>query len=428
MKLNRLAQPQLEEISKINIPQIEKTNLDNGIPLWIMNTGSQELVKLQISIPAGIIYQNKSLLASFTNKLLKEGSKKYSASQMAERLDFYGAFLETKTTRDFAYINIFSLNKHLDAVLVMIVDMLIFPLFHQNELDVMLQQEKQAFQIRMQKVKNIAQRDFMHQIFGANHPYASSATLEDYENLKSSDLQSFFHDNYQVEKWHLFVSGKVENDIISILNTHFGALERKSKEAESILIKTEETVPSEDYFIDLPGNMQTALRMGCLSLDRKQEDYPVLALAQTIFGGYFGSRLMHNIREDKGYTYGIYSGIMHLQQASVFAISSELGSEVAQAALEEVKKELKILRSELVSEEELLLVKNYMSGYLLRSLNGPFSLGEMMRMIHENQLSDNYYSSHIAEIQKATAQDVLRVAEKYLDESKMLSVMVGTKM
>ena len=427
MKLDRLQAPDLHEISKINIPPIEKTNLDNGMPLWLINTGSQELVKVQISIPAGTVYQHRSLTAFFTNKILKEGSKNFSAAQIAERLDFYGAFLDTKITRDNAYINVFCLNKHLDKVLEIIADILIHPSMPEKELRIMLEQEKQNFAIQMQKVKSISQRKFNHYLFGDTHPYGSTAKLSDYDQIKIDSLKSFFQENYQVKNWHIFISGKVEDQTLSILNRHFGQLNRTNESAIKPIVFPEVKINNSHQFIEHKGAMQTSLRMGKLSLKRSHEDYFLLSLTQTILGGFFGSRLMQNIREDKGYTYGIHSMIVHYQHAAVFSISSEIGSEFANKALDEVYKELKRLRTELVLDDELNLVKNYMAGSLLKSLNGPFALGEMMRMLHEHNIDEDYFSKSILSIQSATAEDVLKTAQKHLNEDDMLSIMVGSK-
>lgn len=426
MELNRKQAPALHKISEINIPTIEKLKLDNGIPLWIINTGSQELIKVQISLPAGTIYQNKSLVAFFTNRLLREGSKNYSAAEIAELFDFYGAFLDTKVARDRAYINVFCLTKHLNSVLIILTDILQQPLLPENELQVLVDQEKQAYAIRMQKVKSIAHRKFNQAIFGADHKYGSSANTEDYDQINSKVLMEFFKENYSVNAWHIFVSGKLEKDSISIINEHLGAIEKSKKDTNIPIISSPVKLEKGIQTFEHADAMQTSLKMGKLSIGRTHKDYPILSLTQTILGGFFGSRLMQNIREDKGYTYGIHSSINHLQHAAVFSISSEFGTQYAQKAHQEVLKELKLLRTEEVKPEELELVKNYMAGGLLKSLNGPFALGDMMRMLFEYDLSIDYFKDFMEKIQAAKSNEIIEIANKYLHEEEMLTIMVGT--
>jgi len=424
MAVNRQIQPALNEIRRIELPAFENVKLDNGIPVHILNVGSQDLVKIQISIPAGSIYQKQFLIAFFTNKMLKEGSKNYSAAQIAERMDFYGAFFDTNSGRDHAYFTVFCLNKYLDPILGIVQDILTAPLWSTKELQVLKQQEKQAFQIRNTKTKTLANRKFHEMVFGEKHPYGAMANLEDYDAVEAASLDAFFQTNYQPKYWNIFVSGKTSSQTISILNHHFGHLVSSEAVLSQINILQPE-VRAADYFIEQKDALQTSLKMGAICIKRNHKNYPVLALAQTILGGFFGSRLMQNIREDKGYTYGIHSGIQHLKYSSVFMISSELRAEFAQQALEEVKKELKRLREDAVKADELHLVKNYMSGNLLRSLNGPFALGDIMRMLLENDLDRNYFNNYIAGIQTATAEDILQIAHSCLNEEKMISVLVG---
>jgi len=427
MILNRKQAPDLQDISKVVLPNIQNLNLDNGIPLSVLNVGSQELLKIQFSFPAGSIYQNELLTALFTNDLLKEGSKNYTSKEIAEKLDFYGAFVDARITRDRAYVNVFSLNKYLDEVLKIVADFLIAPTLSAKELQIITAKEKQLFSIKMQKVKTIANRRFQQLVFGTDHPYGYMTNLLDYDAVELANIRRFFETNYQLKDWQLYVSGKVNDDTLVLLNRYFGYQKLTGEKLEQKTIKQTIEARKTHHFIEHKGAMQTALKMGQLTINRTHKDYPVLSLAQTIFGGFFGSRLMQNIREDKGYTYGIGSHIMHLHQASVFVISSEVGGEVAEKALEEVKKEMKLLRSEIVAEDELQLVKNYMAGSLLKSLNGPFALGEMMRMMKEYHLSEDYFTHYISGIQEATADDVLQAAQQYLNENDMMSLLVGSK-
>lgn len=171
--------------------------------------------------------------------------------------------------------------------------------------------------------------------------------------------------------------------------------------------------------------MQTALKLGRICPNRNEPEFPAFALAQTILGGFFGSRLMQNIREDKGYTYGIYSTIQHLQHASIFSITSEVGSDVSDLAINEIDLELIRLQEEIVSKEEINLVKNYMSGSLLRSLNGPFALGEMIKTIEEFQLSDQYYQHFLKEIHDTSSEEVQKIAQQYFSIADMTLIKVG---
>ncbi len=426
MTINRTLQPPLYPISQLQIPEVQQTRLDNQIPMHYLNLGTQELVKLQISIPAGTTHQQKTLQAFYTNKMLKEGSRNFSATQIAENIDFYGAFFETRLSYDRAYVNIFSLNKYLPKVLEVVADVLINPLFAQKEFAVLQEQELQAFNYRMKKVKNLAQREFNERLFGDSHPYGKTAKPEDYTSMKTTDLSDFFNQQYQPAHWHLYLSGLVTPQVLETVNEHLGHLTSKVSSPVIENIPEPET-QSGSFFTEQKDAMQTALKMGMLTISRQHEDFAALSLTETIFGGFFGSRLMQNIREDKGYTYGIYSSIQNLKHANIFSISSEVGSEVAQNTLDEIYIEMDRMKNELVDDEELQLVKNYMAGSLLRSLNGPFALGEMMRMVSEEQLPADYYIQYIKRVQQVSALEVREMAQRYFSQESFTVVLAGSK-
>lgn len=422
--LNRQKVPELIAVADLPHFKIEEQQLDNRLKTKFINAGSQELIKLQILFPAGMMYQEKSLQAFFTGKMLKEGSRNYSAAQLAETIDFYGAFLDVNVSRDHVIIHLISLNKYLDKIFPLILDLLKDPLFPEKELKVIKEQERQNFLHRIQKVKIQAQRVFNQEIFGKAHPYGTQAEVEDFDAINRDDLISFFKSHFLWSQAKIYVSGWVNSPILELLNLHFGQVSIETNASISTELQIQQ-LPPKEVFIEKQEALQSALRLGKICPDRKGEDFPSFALTQTILGGFFGSRLMQNIREDKGYTYGIYSNVQHLKHASIFNIASEVGSDVSLKALEEIHKEIKKLREEEVKKEELNLVKNYMSGNLLKSLNGPFALGEMVKTVDEFDLEPQYYQSFLKNIQNTTAEEVQKIAQKYFQEDSLTSIRVG---
>ncbi|OYT17118.1 MAG: hypothetical protein B7C24_04365 [Bacteroidetes bacterium 4572_77] len=224
MKLNRQQNPSLQQISNLRLPKMEVLKLDNHIPAWMINTGSQELLKLQFSFPAGSIYQNKALVSFFTLQMLLEGSQNYSAAQTAERLDFLGAFINTRSSKDFAYLEVFCLNKHLKEVLEIVKDILTQALFPVKELNVLKQQHKQAHIIDIGKVQTQARRSFNQEIFGAQNTYGRLASLSDFEKLKAEDLRLFYQKQFAPSNWSLFVSGKIGPKEVASIQEYIGSI------------------------------------------------------------------------------------------------------------------------------------------------------------------------------------------------------------
>jgi len=427
MQLNRTKAPQIQVIEEITLPKIDKSNLTNGIPVFSINVGTQEVVKIQLVFKAGIWFQSQPLEAFFTGQMLDEGSQNYTAAEIAEKIDDYGAFVNKKINRDNACIDILTLNKHLESVLTLVADMVKNPLFGNQELNRLREQEKQEFIVRNQKVKHIAQKQFSALLFGNKHPYGSSAKVEDYNQISSSLLKDFHQKYYGSENCRIFISGKINDSTLNLVNQFLGEEQWGVSEAIKIPKFTASSTSDLSHYIPKENVLQSAIRMGKRTIGRKHPDYFALSVVSTLFGGYFGSRLMSNIREDKGYTYGIYAGISPQLHDSSFTISSEVGSDVAQKALDEIRFELKRLRTEKVKEEELNLVKNYMSGTFLRALNGPFALGQVIKSLIENDLPEDFYQNYLNAIHQLSTEDINTIANQYLHEEEMIELVVGKK-
>ncbi len=427
MNLNRNQAPQTKIIKTIVLPKIEKSKLSNGIPLFSINTGTQDVIKIQFVFQAGIWFQNQSLEAYFTSQMLDEGSRNYSAAQIAEKLDDYGAFVNKVTNRDYATIEVYSLNKHLKTVLEVIADFIKSPLFGEEELNRLREQERHEFMVRQQKVNHIAQKQFSKLLFSDQHPYGRSAEQEDYNEITTELLKKFHHKHYGSAHCRIYISGKINKESHDILNYYFGQDYWGSE--QSIPIKSAQAVSTleKKHFIPKEKVLQSAIRMGQKSIKRSHPDYFSLSVVSTLFGGYFGSRLMSNIREDKGYTYGIYAGIYPQLHESAFIISSEVGANVATKALDEIRYEMKRLRTEKVTEEELNLVKNYISGTFLRNLNGPFALGQIVKSLYEQGLPEDFYQKYLNKIHQLSVEEVLSISNQYLNDDQMIELIVGQR-
>ena len=177
--------------------------------------------------------------------------------------------------------------------------------------------------------------------------------------------------------------------------------------------------------IEKKGAVQNAIRMGKRVFNRNHPDYPKMTILNTILGGYFGSRLMSNIREDKGYTYGIGSGLVSLQLDGYFYIATEVGADVCQAAINEINKELTVLCETEVGSDELNLVKNYLFGAFQRSIDGPFALADRFKTLLLSGLSFDYYYKYLETVKNVSGKELLEMAQRHLPPSQMTLITVG---
>lgn len=424
--INRSIAPAFHNISEIHIPEADKKSLQNGISVYTISSGSQELVKIEFIFKAGMYYQEQALLASSANNLIEAGSSKYTADQISERIDFYGGFLELETGQDFASVTLYTLNKYLKETLIVVEDILKTPTFPNEEISIYINNKKQKHLVNSQKVSVLARRKFNSLLFGENHPYGVSVKTEDFTKINRNLIRDFFSNHYHSGNCTIIVSGKVPTDLFQLLDNLFGS--EKWGQYQQIIKTPSIAVNStkqQKNLIEKEDAIQSAIRVGRILFNKKHDDYYYFQVLNTVLGGYFGSRLMANIREDKGYTYGIGSGLASLCHEGYFYISTEVGADVAKNALKEIYSEIKILREELIEEEELQTVKNYILGQFLRSVDGPFALGDKFKGIWMYDLDYDYYHKYFDAVNTVTAKQLRDIANKYLQEEDLIECVAG---
>lgn len=424
--LNRQETPAFKTIDKIDIIKANKQKLNNGIDLFSINAGSQEITKIEFVFKAGMYFQSAPLIASNANTLIETGTRSYTANQISDGIDFFGSFLELEVGQDYANVTIYSLNKYLDQSLKFIEEILKYPTFPEDEFKIHVANKKQKHQINSQKVDILARRRFSELIFGEKHPYGVQVSDSDFERVSVAEIKSFFNDHYNSGNCTIIASGYLPNTLTDTLNKYFGNSSWGNEKAKVGLVSTPiQTTSQKKHFIERPDAIQSAIKVGRLLFNKTDPDYFKFQVLNTILGGYFGSRLMANIREDKGYTYGIGSGLASFVNGGYFAVSTEVGADVTKQTLEEIYKEIAILRKDLVSSNELETVRNYILGHFLRSVDGPFSLADKFKGIWEFGLDYSYFDNYFAAVKTVTPKELRDLANKYLKEEDLIECVVG---
>jgi len=340
--MDRTIAPAYKEIDNIHFVEPKLKTLDNGLELVVFRTGSQEIVKIELIFEAGIIYQDKNLLASTTNIMLQEGSQRFSAEEIAEQLDFHGSHLSLSIDKDFAKITLFSLEKYLEKGLEILNDIVTSPTFPQEKLDKYLSKQLQSFKLDLEKVKNLALRKFTQELFGKNHPYGWVAGESDFENITRENLIAFFKSNYQPRSCKLIVAGQFSDSVLNKIENQFSTWENSGVAQKQAPVFEIDENSEKNFLVEKNDAMQSGLRLGKILFNRTHEDYAKMQVVNTLLGGYFGSRLMKNIREDKGYTYGIGSALISQKETGYLTIVSEVNATVSKETIAEIKKEIQI--------------------------------------------------------------------------------------
>ena len=318
--MNRTLQPEIQELVQFNILPPERTVMPNGVPLTVINAGEQDVVRVDILFGGGRWQQSKKLQALFANRMLREGSRKYTAAEIAERLDYYGAWLELSSSAEYAYVTLYSLNKYFAETLDVLESIIKEPLFPEKELNTVIDANIQQYLVNTSKVDFLAHRSLLRALYGEAHPCGRYVEETDYHNITPDLLREFYNTYYHSGNCYIYLSGKVTDKITRRIEAAFGTVPFGNHQQR--LVKKEYpfvAVPEKRIFTEREDAMQSAVKLGTTTILRTHPDYLKLRVLITLFGGYFGSRLMSNIREDKGYTYGFLPGSCSIRVVACLA-------------------------------------------------------------------------------------------------------------
>ncbi len=424
--MNRKISPPIKDAIeyKLELKPYEHYSLDNGIPVYTIDAGAQDVLQLEIVFYAGNSFEQKKGVAAATNFLLKNGTSTRTAFQINEEFEYYGAYCNRACYNETSVVSVHTLTKHLDKLFPVLQDMLMDSVFPQQELDIYLQNSRQRLKVNLQKAEFVAGRLIDSYLFGEHHPYGVYTNIEDLDNITIEDVKQYYQQYYKNGNVVIFAAGKVPAELYKLLNEYFGALTVSKPPSSIIDIKTSPAVQKKYRIDNDPDSVQGAIRIASNFPNRHHPDFKKAVILNNVFGGFFGSRLMSNIREDKGYTYGIHSYLQNHMQQSAWVISTEAGKDVCEATIEEVYKEMKKLREEKIDEEELLLVRNFMIGGLLGDLDGPFQLIAKWKNIILNNLDGSFFYDSVHEIKTISAAELQEIANKYLLPEKFYELVV----
>ena len=428
MTLNRTIPPQLRSMGDVNIVHPERLKMKNGMTLNVIRSGSQEVVRLDILIGAGQWHQTQPLQALFTNRMLREGTLSMTSTQIAEKLDYYGAWLELSSSINCGFITLYSLSKYFSRTLAIVADMVMNPIFPEKEMEVVVETNRQQFLVNSNRVEVLARKQLHRSLFGEKHPFGRFAQEADYNCITSDILRSFYKKYYHSNNCSVFVSGKVTPEIIRCIEANLGDVPwGEIHTIPSLQLQKPQPIKEKRVFVEKTDALQSSLKMGGFMMDRTHPHFLKARVMITLFGGYFGSRLMSNIREDKGYTYSIGSGIVNCPGSGALVITTEADNRYIDAIIAEVYHEMDCLCNDLAPKEELEMVRSYMLGEFCRSYESPFSLSDAWIYTETAGLNDDFFVRSIEAIRSVTAEEIRCLAQTYLCKEKLIEVVAGKK-
>ncbi len=422
--MNNNKPPRITLPSTLELPTEVVTQCTNGVNLHSINTEGAGVVRLSLVFGGGSSTQHRPFAAASTLSMLSEGSRNFTAQKIAETLDYYGIFYDNSTDRDYSYITIAALNKFLPQALELLEDMLHNPLFLETELEVYRNKKQEALRINESKPGFTAQRTFANRLFGPKHPYGRTAKPEDYDGLSTTDLHKYYYDNLHAGNMFAVSSGDITSDNFELIRGFIERIPVRETQESSVVFLAPAPIHPLQFRINRTEQTQCCLRLGGQTINKNHPDYFPFQLVIMVLGGYFGSRLMQNLREEKGYTYSVYSAIINLRHASYYAIATDTGVEHWESAVSEIHSEIERLKSELVGRDELERAKSMIVGEVMRLIDGPFGIADIAIENIQSGKSSGYLNDFLQGIQSTTPEVLRSVAQRHL-APELLTQIIG---
>ncbi|MFN0015917.1 MAG: M16 family metallopeptidase [Saprospiraceae bacterium] len=426
-KISRLPKrppPAIHPVGHLTLPLPVELRLDNGLRVFVMHFPGQEILKVEAVFHAGRPEETKRLVSRATARLVREGTGSRTGADIAEHIDFYGGTLSIPTSLDTAAFSLFSLRKYADELIPVFAEVLHEPSFPTDEIETYRRNSLQELLLDLDKEEVLAYRKVTELIFGEAHPYGYNSTPADYAALSRDDLMAFFDRWYVPANCRLFVSGHVDEAVLGLLNRHFGQTPKTGDtplpNLQSISLEQPQTV-----HIPHPGSLQTAVKIGRRLFARNHPDYDGVFVLNTILGGYFGSRLMTNLREKRGFTYNIYSTADTMLHDGCLYIATEVHTGKVAETLKLIFAEMKNLCDQPVPDSELEMVRNYLLGMLLNGLDGPLNISDMVRTLLTEGLNLEAFDKLVSTVRAITPEQVQDLARRYLRPEDFWVVTVG---
>lgn len=394
--------------------------LTNGLQTFFISGGSQDVLKIEFIFEAGRWFEARTAAAFFTAQLLSKGTPEKNSFEIASIFDQYGAHLDISPGLDFVSVSLYALRKNLEAVLQLLMEILSTPVFPEKEFAQAKSVFIQNLQVNNEKTSFVASQAFRENLFGKHHPYGVVVNEKDPEHLTVRDFSQHFGTFFQAPK--VFVSGKITSEDKKLMLKHF---ERYRTGAPMAVAQHKINAGSSREHLRRKESVQSSIRYGKRSVLRSHEDYVSILFVSHILGGYFGSRLMKNIREEKGLTYGISASIHGMRHDGYLIIGADVNKENIDLTFDEIRKELKMLRTSFISEDELETSRNHFIGSLQSEITTPFAHADKIKTIVLYNLNEDHYQNIIRKIDAITPAEIAEISERYYHEDSFVQVAVG---
>ncbi len=426
--LNRKYKPSLQGNISFKLPEIDKINLSNSLEIYFVEKKTLPIIQLILVIPSGSIYNNdKHGLSNLTSMLIDEGAGGLSSFEISDQIELLGSILNINSNKEFTTISLLSLKENFEKSMNLLSKIILDPSF--KKIDFNRERERLSSQI-LQLQDNpgyLASNEIQKILFeGTPYKFPAIGTKESLDNITNENVKKFFVERYIPDGSYLIVVGDIDlNSTEKIINNYFGNWIERNK--IKTRIKNQITNSKKLIsIIDKKDAVQSEIRIGHLSKGRLSDDFYERTLLNSILGGQFSSRINLNLREDKGFTYGAHSNYNYNQLGSTFTISTSVKTENTADAVNEILKELELIKTN-IKEEELEFSKSYLIRRYPSLFETYSQFANNISLLPIYQLELDYFNEYMNRIRKVSLEEVQKVAKENILIENLVLVIVGNK-
>ncbi len=416
--LDRTTPPPIHTIGEISLPLPDSQTLSNGVRFNYVKGGSQEVVQLSIVWQGGCLEAPHPMVATLLASLMSQGSAHHTGAEISEILDFHGAMLKITASRHVTILQLTALNSMLADVMPIVREVICEPSLEQQAFETFHEIEVNNFLLAHSKVSVLCNEALAPLVKGPSHPESEVPTIEQVRSITLGQVRDFYHSLITADGCQAYLGGNFSDEIFNCVRRMLESLPSPCPAIEKIIVPYSPEPPSTVVVVK-PGAVQAAIEIGLPSIPRFHPDYIPLRLSVMALGGYFGSRLMKNIREDKGYTYGICAYLLGNQEGSYISVMAQADEAYVEAVIDEVGKEMEQLAVAPLPPDEMMRLRQFASSSLLETLDSPFTIIDYYKTIESVGLPEGYFGKQVRWVRDITPDIIMDMARKYIIPAQM---------
>lgn len=423
--INRAIPPAIRPIEPFSLQTPRRETLGNGIPAYFFDNPHLDLIHLLLQVRTGSLYQPEKHVCNFAFSLLKESSPHYSPQEVSEKMDYYGTNVSVNVGMDCVQILISVPKNNMADILPVVSGFLVSPEYRPDNLRIMQDKEIKNLAYNEHKTDYCSWRIMWKEMLGDTFPAVSQfASIETLNALTTSKLKKFHQQCFCAENVTLFVTGNTDPQIEDLIRKAWEPIPHGTPSPQLPELPALKE-PGRLICQEMPDCLQSSIVLCCLSMGYNDKERTAFSVLNTLTGGYFSSRLMQNLRERQGLTYGVVSSNTFFGNQSVFSISSDVNADRTQEAIDACFEELQRLQNEPVCNDELQVVKNYMAGQQLRSADTSVNAMQKFAYWRRFGLDETEMFRYLTDIKSITAEEIQNLAKTHFEYNNFTQITVG---